>query len=420
MSGDITAGASVVLMGTLDTKGDECAYVKEHISRQGVDVLVVDVGVQGQPAFAADVTRDEVAGAADAEIDELATRGDRGAAIETMGRGAAEIVRRIASEGRVRGIIGLGGTGGTTLITTAMRELPIGVPKVMVSTVAAGDTSPYVGHSDMTLMCSVVDIAGLNQITRRVLGNAAAAVAGMAREEPPTQAEGSDRPMIGATMFGVTTPCVTVARQRLEELGYEVLVFHATGTGGEAMEALIREGFITGVLDITTTELADELVGGVFAARPGRLTVAGRLGVPQVVSLGALDMVNFGPMDTVPEKFRDRLLYKHNPSVTLMRSSAHESELLGRELAKRLNQAGGPTALFAPLRGVSMIDVESEAFYDPDATSALLAGIRAELGPNVEYHELDTDINSPEFALAMADRLHQMYTAPREDTHVVA
>jgi uncharacterized protein (UPF0261 family) len=281
----------------------------------------------------------------------------------------------------------------------------------MVSTVASGDTRPYVGAVDIAMMYSVVDIAGINRISTRIIDNAAAAVAGMARA--PIEQDVGGKPLIGASMFGVTTPCVTTGRERLEELGYEVLVFHQTGTGGQSMEELVKAGFIGGVLDVTTTELCDELVGGVLPAHPRRLEVAGSMGVPQVVSLGALDMVNFGAMDTVPERFRSRTLYVHNPSVTLMRTTPDECAELGRRVAHKLREATGPTALFVPLRGVSMIATEGQPFHDADADAALFTAVRDELGPDVELHELDTDINDPTFALAMADRLHEMVTDGR-------
>jgi uncharacterized protein (UPF0261 family) len=266
-----------------------------------------------------------------------------------------------------------------------------------------------VGASDVAMMYSVVDIAGINAVSAQILANAAAAAAGMATAGAP--AAGDDRPLVGATMFGVTTPSVTAARERLEELGYEVLVFHATGTGGQSMEALVRDGFITASLDITTTELADDLVGGVLSAGPDRLEAAGELGIPQVVSLGALDMVNFGPLETVPPEFRDRLLYKHNPTVTLMRTTPEECAELGRRIAGKLNAARGPLTLFVPLAGVSLIDTEGEVFWDPDADSALFEALRATLEPSVEVRELETDVNDPDFARAMADRLHEHYEA---------
>jgi uncharacterized protein (UPF0261 family) len=284
-----------------------------------------------------------------------------------------------------------------------MRALPVGVPKLMVSTVAAGDTTEYIGATDLTLMASVTDVAGVNSISGRILANAAAAMAGMV--QAPSVDVGRTRTLIGASMFGVTTPCVTAAREELERRGYEVLTFHATGTGGRAMEGLIDDGFIAGVLDVSTTELADELVGGVMSAGPDRLEVAGRLGIPQVVSVGALDMVNFGARETVPERFAGRLLHVHNPQVTLMRTTPQECAELGRRIATKLSGAQGPVALFLPLRGVSMISTEGGPFYDPAADAALFDAIREHVAPSVELHEMDVDVNDPAFAAAMADRL---------------
>jgi uncharacterized protein (UPF0261 family) len=401
--------ATVVLLGTLDTKGEEYDFLRRRVREEGVNVLLVDTGVLGAPLAEPDISRQEVAEAAGANAHELAESGDRGAAVEAMARGAAEIVKELYSQGRLDAVLALGGSGGTAIATQAMRELPVGVPKLVVSTMASGDTRPYVGAVDITLMYSVVDIAGLNPISERILGNAAAAAAGMAKSQGP-QAE-AEKPLVGATMFGVTTPSVTEARKRLEDLGYEVLVFHATGAGGQAMEALMRSGFITASLDITTTELADELVGGVLSAGPERLEAAGELGIPQVVSLGALDMVNFGPFETVPAEFRDRLLYKHNPTVTLMRTTPEECATLGRVIAEKLNQARGPLTVFVPLKGVSLIATEGQVFYDPAADEALFGALRERLDPDVDLRELDLDINDPEFALAMADRLDALYKA---------
>jgi len=398
--------ANVVAIGTLDTKGAEYGFLRDRLLEHGVDVILVDAGVLGEPAIEPDITRDEVADAAGAEIGALVEAGDRGAAVETMSRGAAAVVERLHREGRLDGIVGMGGTGGTSLVSHAMRQLPVGVPKLLVSTVASGGTRPYVGAVDIAMMYSVVDVAGVNQISARIIGNAAAAIAGMARATIPEPSE--TRPLLGASMFGVTTPCVTTARERLDELGYEVLVFHQTGTGGQSMEELVKAGFITGVLDVTTTELCDKLVGGVLAAHPKRLEVAGELGVPQVVSLGALDMVNFGPMDTVPEQFRSRNLYVHNPTVTLMRTTPEECAELGKRVARKLSGAKGPTALFVPLRGISMIATEGQPFHDAAADEALFSAVREDLAQNVELHELDIDVNDPGFALAMADRLHEM------------
>jgi uncharacterized protein (UPF0261 family) len=289
----------------------------------------------------------------------------------------------------------------------------VGVPKLMVSTMAAGDTRPYVGAVDMTMMYSVVDIAGLNRISERILTNAAAAIAGMARAYADAdQSATASKLLIGATMFGVTTPAVTKAREVLEAHGYEVLVFHATGTGGKSMEALVNGGFLAGVLDLTTTELADELVGGVLTAGPDRLEAAGAMQLPQVVSLGALDMVNFGAFDSVPPQFKERNLYKHNPTVTLMRTTPAETAELGRIIARKLNQAQGPVALFLPLKGVSLIATAGQPFYDPEADQSLIDSLLADLDTNrVEVHQFDRDINDPQFATAMATRLHEMITA---------
>jgi uncharacterized protein (UPF0261 family) len=401
--------ATVVLVGTLDTKGREYDYLRERLRGHGVDTILVDGGVLGKPLAKPDVSREEVAAAAGADARALADAGDRGAAVETMARGVTEVATRLQAEGRLDAILALGGSGGTALATEAMRALPVGVPKVMVSTMASGDTRPYVGATDVTMTYSVVDIAGINAVSARILANAAAAAAGMATAEPP--AATAERPLVGATMFGVTTPAVTAARERLEELGYEVLVFHATGTGGRSMEALMRDGFITASLDITTTELADDLVGGVLSAGPDRLEAAGELGLPQVVSLGALDMVNFGPPDTVPPEFRDRLFYEHNPTVTLMRTTPDECAELGRRIARKLNAARGPVTLFVPLGGVSLIDTEGQVFHDPAADEALFGALREHVDERVEVREVDADVNDPGFARAMADCLHEHYGA---------
>jgi uncharacterized protein (UPF0261 family) len=393
-----------VLLGTLDTKGAEYSFLRDRLRERGVDVLVVDAGVYEPVGLEPDISRDEVARAGGTKLAELAAAGDRGAAVTAMAAGAEQVVRRLHGEGKLAGILGLGGSGGSSIATRAMRALPVGVPKLMVSTVASGDTRPYVGAVDVTMMYSVVDISGVNRVSARIMANAAGAMAGMVEATVPDVEE---KPLVGATMFGVTTPCVTRARERLEELGYEVLVFHATGAGGQSLEALVRDGFLAGVLDTTTTELADELVGGVLSAGPDRLEAAGAAGVPQVVSLGALDMVNFGPRESVPPKFEGRNLYVHNPTVTLMRTTPEECAELGRTIGRKLSGAQGPTALFVPLKGVSMIAVEGQVFYDADADAALFAGLHQTLDGSVEVHEVDTDINDPEFAVAMADRLHE-------------
>lgn len=397
---------TVVVLGTMDTKGKELGYVRDVIRAQGVDTLLVDMGVLEPPAVAPDITREEVAKAAEIDLAALAAKRDRGEAVAAMTRAAAVIARKLYEEGRLDGIISLGGSAGTTIGTSAMQALPVGVPKVMVSTLASGDTRPYVGTKDITMMYSVVDIAGLNRLSRRILGNAARAVAGMVKAEKDEAVD--DKPIITATMFGVTTPCVTTAREYLESRGYEVLVFHATGSGGRAMEGLIEDGFVSGVLDITTTEWCDELVGGVLSAGPHRLEAAGRRGIPQVVSVGALDMVNFGPPETVPEKFKGRRFYQHNPTVTLMRTTPEECAELGRIIAEKLNAATGPTVVVLPLKGVSMIDAEGKPFYDPEADAALFDALREHLRPEIRLVELDNHINDPEFALTMAKILEDL------------
>uniref|UniRef100_A0A7C4QR49 UPF0261 family protein n=1 Tax=Schlesneria paludicola TaxID=360056 RepID=A0A7C4QR49_9PLAN len=397
---------SVFLLGTLDTKGAEVAFVREQLAAAGLAVTVVDTGCLGEPLFPADISREEVFRAAGCDGSALQAARDRGQAVSAAAQGAAKIVAEAWARGELAGVLSLGGSAGTAIGTTAMRALPFGVPKLMVSTLASGQTRPYVGGKDVLMMNAVVDIAGINRISRMVLGNAAAAMIGMVRARSAQQASAAatDRPLIAATMFGVTTPCVQTARAVLEAAGYEVLVFHATGNGGEAMEGLIADGLIAGVLDITTTELADELVGGILSAGPARLTAAGKRGIPQVISVGALDMVNFGPLGTVPDKFRGRTFYQHNPAVTLMRTTVAENRALGEEIGRKAAAALGPTVIFLPRRGVSAIDAQGQPFDDPLAREALFAGIRATCG-QTEVIELDRHINDTEFATACAERL---------------
>jgi uncharacterized protein (UPF0261 family) len=402
--------ATVVLLGTLDTKGPEYAFLRDRVLEAGCEVILVDAGVMSDPS-PGDIGPTEVAAAAGEDRAALAAARDRGPAMAAMTRGATEVVRRLHADGRLDGILGVGGSGGSSLVSAAMQALPVGVPKLIVSTMASGDTRPYVGTSDIAMMYSVVDIAGINGISEKILSNAAAGIAGMARASATFVSAIAAKPLIGATMFGVTTPCVTAAREILEERGYEVLVFHATGAGGQSMEALMKAGFITGSLDITTTELADELVGGVLSAGPDRLEMAGSLGLPQVVSLGALDMVNFGPKDTVPAKFADRNLYVHNATVTLMRTTEEECAELGRMIARKLNAATGPLTVFIPLGGVSMIDVPGAPFFDAAADAALIRELKAGLRPDVEVVEMAIPINDPAFSRAMADRMDAMYQA---------
>jgi uncharacterized protein (UPF0261 family) len=404
----------VALVGTLDTKGAEYQWVADRLHEHGVDVVVVDAGVGTGGSFTSPVavTAAEVATAAGASIERLRAGNDRGAAVAAMGEGAAVVLGRLSAAGRLDGVLALGGSGGSSIAARAVRDLPVGLPKLLVSTMAAGDVSPYVGASDVTMMYSVVDVAGINQVSRAVLGNAAAAAAAMARAHAARRdagAQGAEHPLVAASMFGVTTPAVDAARERLTELGYEVLVFHATGAGGRALEALARSGMLVGVLDLTTTELADDLVGGVLTAGPDRLTAAGAAGVPQVVSLGALDMVNFGPRDTVPERFAGRTFFVHNPTVTLMRTTARENAELGRRLGAKLAAATGPTALVVPRHGVSALDAEGMSFRDESADAALFgAALDAVGGSAVTVVDEPAHINDKNLAVRAAELLHEL------------
>jgi len=403
----------VYLIATLDTKGAEAALVRERLQQLGLQVTLVDAGAIGTSTVQADISREEVFAAAGRTLVEVVAQNDRGAAISAAAAGVEKIVTAAFAAGQVDGVLALGGSAGTTIGTQAMRALPIGVPKLMVSTLASGQVRPWVGDKDILMLNSVVDIAGINRISRQILLQAAAAMAGMVQHRASDVAAATDKPLIAATMFGVTTPCVQRARQALEEAGYEVLVFHATGNGGQAMESLIAEGLICGVLDITTTELADELVGGILTAGPDRLTAAGRRGIPQVVSVGALDMVNFGPRATVPARFAERTFYQHNANVTLMRTTAEECARLGEEIGRKVSAAKGPATILLPRQGVSAIDRAGQPFDDPQARETLFAGIRSTAG-NTEIVELDAHINDDSFAVAAAQRLLEMLAATRK------
>ncbi|MFF0965915.1 Tm-1-like ATP-binding domain-containing protein [Streptomyces sp. NPDC003703] len=407
--------ATVALIGTLDTKGAEYAWLARRLERHGVAVVTVDVGPLSDAA--ADVTAAEVARAAGTDLAALRAAGDRGAAMEAMAAGAASVVRELHAAGRLDGVLAVGGSGGTSVASRAVQALPVGVPKLLVSTMAAGDVGPYVGAVDVTLMYAVVDVAGINSLSAQVFGNATAAVAAMAREYAARRAEPAaegHRPLVGLSMFGLTTPAVDEARAELDRLGYEALVFHATGAGGRTLEKLAADGRFAGVLDLTTTELADDLVGGVLSAGPHRLEAAGAAGIPQVVSLGALDMVNFGPRASVPAAFDGRTFVVHNPTVTLMRTTPAENAELGRRIGAKLAAARGPVTVFVPLRGVSGIDREGGPFRDEEADAALFAALReAVAGTSVELVEADAHLNDPGFARRAALRLHELVTAAR-------
>lgn len=416
-SGAAAGGRQITLVAALDTKGDEARYVRDRIAAQGHRVVVMDCGVMGEPTFGPDVSADEVASAGGTTLAALRERADRGGAIAAMAQGAAVIAARLHWGGRLDGIIGIGGSAGTAVGSAAMRALPVGVPKVLVSTVASGNVAPYVGTKDLAMIYSVVDIAGLNRLSRTVLANAAGAVCGAVEAaaqlaaEPPV----AERPLLAASMFGNTTQLVDAARAIFDRHGYETLVFHATGSGGMTMEGLIRDGFVQGSYDVTTTEWADQLCGGVFDAGPTRLDAAGERGLPQVIAPGCLDMVNFGGMDSLPARYRNdaaRRFYQWNPQVTLMRTTIEENAQLGAILAEKANAARGPVQIFLPLRGVSILDSVTadgpRPFWWPEADVALFDAIKTNVRPDIPVHELDVNINDTAFAEATTGALLAM------------
>ncbi len=397
---------TIGIIGALDTKGAEFAFLKAEIEKRGCKTLVINIGVIGEPLFPPDINSEEVARAGGKELSELIQRRDRGEAMEVMTRGIAVVVKRLQEEGKINGVISMGGGGGTVVGTSAMRALPIGFPKVMVSTVASGDVSAYVGTSDLVMMPSVVDVAGLNRLSRTIFTNAAGAICGMVMSEVEKSDE--ERPLIAASQFGNTTRAVDNARKIMEANGYEVLVFHATGTGGKTMESLIASGYITGVLDITTTEWADEVCSGVLSAGPTRLEAAAKSGIPQVVVPGCIDMCNFWAPETVPEKYKDRLFYQWNPNVTLMRTTPEENARMGEIFAEKLNQARGPVAVFVPLKGVSELDAPGKPFWWPEANQAFVEALKRHLRPDIPVILMDNNINDPEFSGKVAETLLEM------------
>lgn len=394
--------ATVLLIGTLDTKEEEFSFVRNIILDNGLKVLMMDTGVLSDPGIKPDISAREVAEAGGASLEELRADQDRTHALDIMTLGARALTEELYDKDHFDGVLSLGGGSGTALATAVMRTLPVGVPKMMVSSVASGDISPYVDIKDITFMYSVADISGLNRLSRKILRNATAAICGMV-DQPADIKE--DKPLLAATMFGVTTPCVAAVRKKLEARGFEMVVFHATGSGGRAMESMIEEGFISGVADITTTEWCDEVVGGVLSAGPTRLEAASKAGVPQVVSCGALDMVNFHALETVPDKFRSRNLHRHTSQVTLMRTTPEECREIGKRIAKKLNQATAPVVLMLPLQGVSMIDKKGEPFFDPDANRALFDALKQHINSKVTVRELDAHINDAVFADAIAEEM---------------
>lgn len=401
--------STIAILGTLDSKGEEHAFVAEIIRSHGHVAFLIDVGTGGEPTVQPNITRFQVAESAGLDLAPIIAKKDRGEAVTAMSQAAPVLLSRLHREGKIDGVISLGGGGGTAIASSAMRALPIGFPKLMVSTLASGNTAHYVGTSDIVMMPSVTDVAGLNRLSRMIFTRAAGAICGMVESKVDAA---SDKPLIVASMFGNTTACVTEAKRILEENGYEVLVFAATGAGGKSMEAIIDSGMVAGVLDITTTELADEWVGGVLTAGPDRMNAVKRAGVPAVVSVGCLDMVNFGEPASVPNAFASRHFYHHNPQVTLMRTTTAECAELGKILVNKTNTYAAPTAILLPTKAISVISAEGGSFHDPAADLALFDAIKsASKHPVIE---MDMEINDPVFARACAEKLMELIVKSEE------
>ena len=398
--------ATIAVLGTLDSKGPEHTFIADALRRAGHTPLLIDVGSLDSPTTTPDITRTEVLASLGEECSAILARRDRGECVTLMARAAAACVTALHAAGRIDGIISLGGGGGTAIATAAMRALPIGFPKLMVSTLASGQVAPYVGTTDITMMPAIVDVSGLNRVSRAIFTNAAGAIAGMVTARLASSSQPApDKPLIVASMFGNTTACVTEAKKILEAAGYEVLVFAATGNGGRAMEALIASGLVSGVLDITTTEWADELVGGVLTAGPERLDATAKAKIPAIIAPGCLDMVNFGEPASVPAKFAGRLFYQHNPQVTLMRTTPDECAQLGRILAEKINRYTAPVTVLLPLRAISVISAPGQPFHSPEADTALFTALRQHLRPDIPVLTPDVEINDPIFARACAESL---------------
>ncbi len=399
----------ICLIGAFDTKGLEYAFMREQIIARGYKVLAVNTGVMGSTnLFPVDVEADKVAEAGGGRIERLQQEKDRSQAMKIMSAGAPEIVKSLHEEGRINGIIGMGGTGGTNVVTSAMRALPVGMPKVCVSTAASGDVAVYVGTKDIAMMPSIVDVAGINRVSRTIFSRAAGAICGMVESEVPEAKE--DKPVITASMFGNTTKCVNACMEMLTDRGYEVLIFHATGTGGRAMESLVREGLVDAVLDITTTELADTVCGGVFDAGLERLDAAGQMGIPHLIVPGCVDMANFGQMDTVPERYirARRTFYEWTPSVTLMRTNKEENQKMGKMFAEKANKANGPVAFLLPLKGVSILDGDGQQFCDRETDKAMFDELKANLKEGITVVEMDHNINDPEFSAKAVEMMLEL------------
>lgn len=395
--------AAIAILGTLDSKSEEHSFLADRIHERGHETVLIDVGTGSDPQIQPDYTRYDVAEATGIDLGALMQRHDRGECVVAMSEGAPAFLAQLVETGKIDGVISLGGGGGTAIGTAAMRALPIGFPKLMVSTVASGNTAPYVGTKDIVMMPSIVDVSGLNRISRAIFTRAAGAICGMVEATIDTK---GGKPLIVASMFGNTTNCVNEAKTVLEDAGYEVLVFHSTGSGGRAMESLIESGMVSGVLDVTTTEWADEIVGGTLSAGPTRMDAMTKANVPAVIAPGCVDMANFGARETVPEIFEGRNFYIHNPQVTLMRTNAAECSQIGEVIAAKANANSAPVAILNPLKAVSEINGEGQAFYDPEADTALFEAIRS--NAKVEVIDLDEPINSPNFAKACAEKLLEL------------
>lgn len=393
---------TVAVIGTFDTKGSELRFIKEQIETYGVSTILIDVSTSGKIMSSVDITAEQVLKAGGLDLGVLQTL-DRGGCVKTMGKCAAQLVKSLCLEGSIHAAISGGGGGGTSMGSAVMQALPIGFPKLLVSTLASGNTRQYIGMKDIIMMNSIVDFAGLNYILRNVLANAAAAIAGMAKKTKLTADE--NKPILVASMFGVTTPCVTKAQRILEQKGYEVITYHATGIGGMAMESFIASGLVKGVMDITTTEIADELVGGVQSAGANRLEISGEMGIPQVIAPGALDMVNFLMKETVPPKFDDRLFHIHNPQTTLMRTTIEENKKIGKSIAEKLNKAKGLVTFVWPKKGVSAIDKEGQPFFDREADEAFIETLKKNISNKIKLVEVDAHINDDIFAEEIANQM---------------
>ncbi|MDA0347673.1 MAG: Tm-1-like ATP-binding domain-containing protein [Verrucomicrobia bacterium] len=395
--------ATIAILGTLDSKADEHLFVADRIRDRGHQVVLIDVGTGGEPKVTPDYSKYDVATATGLDLVPLMKRHDRGECVVAISKAVPVFLAQLVEAGKIDGVISLGGGGGTAIGTAAMRALPIGFPKLMVSTVASGNTAHYVGTKDIVMMPSIVDVSGLNRISRMIFTRAAGAISGMVEAKVDEEA---GRPLIVASMFGNTTTCVNLAKEVLENAGYEVLVFHATGSGGQAMESLIESGMVSGILDVTTTEWADEVVGATLSAGPTRMDAMTKAKVPAVVAPGCVDMANFGPRETVPEQFADRTFYIHNPQVTLMRTNANECSKIGKIIAEKANANSAPVVILNPLKAVSEINGEGLAFHDPDADKALFEAIRE--NAEVEVIDFELEINDPEFAKACAEKLLEL------------